>query len=64
MSFGKVIHDMYEVNQRHEKPFNVLCTCLWGLHTIRLYLKDLIKSRHQLFIVGAYVQFSVICMTY
>jgi len=41
--------------QRCEEFINLLCTHWWGFHPIGLHLKNVSKSSHRLFIVGAYI---------
>jgi hypothetical protein len=54
MSFGKVIHDMYETNPKAWRiVHHVVCT-LMGLHIIELHMKNVTKGNHRLFIVGSY----------
>jgi hypothetical protein len=51
MSFGKMIHDVYEPNlEAQKKIFNMLCTHWWGLHTIGLHM-NAIESNHKHFII-------------
>jgi hypothetical protein len=47
MSFSKGSMTCTSWIQRHDEPFNMLCTCWWRFHTIGLLLKNVFKGSHR-----------------
>ncbi len=55
MSFGKLIHDMYDTNPKAQKSYSTHCVHIdGGLHTIGLHLKNVIKGNHKWFVIARY----------
>jgi hypothetical protein len=54
MSFGKLIHYMYDLNPKAQKNVqHVVCT--WGFHTIGLHLNlGVIKGNYRQFVIARY----------
>jgi hypothetical protein len=54
MSFGKLIHDMYDPNPKAQRIIQHIARTLMGLYTIGLHLKNVIEGSHRQFVVAKY----------